>query len=55
MCCTFLIAIISIYDPVRSIIRRAEEYNTGATTQITVDNSNDTDLSDQIPLQCHIT
>ncbi len=40
-------AIISISDPARSGIRRAGRINTATTTQITVDNSSDTDLSDQ--------
>ena len=40
-------AIISISDPARAGIRRAGRINTATTTQITVDNSSDTDLSDQ--------
>ncbi len=40
-------AIISISDPARSGIRRAGRINTATTTQITVDDSSDTDLSDQ--------
>ena len=40
-------AIISISDPARSGIRRAGRINTATTTQITVDDSNSTDLSDQ--------
>ena len=40
-------AIISISDPARSGIRRAGRINAATTTQITVDDSNSTDLSDQ--------
>tara|TARA_B100000161_G_scaffold52047_1_gene33940 strand:+ start:2286 stop:5708 length:3423 start_codon:yes stop_codon:yes gene_type:complete len=40
-------AIISISDPARAGIRRAGRINTATTTEITVDNSSDTDLSDQ--------
>jgi hypothetical protein len=40
-------AIISISDPARSGIRRAGRINTATTTQITVDDSSNTDLSDQ--------
>ena len=40
-------AIISISDPARSGIRRAGRISTATTTQITVDDSSDTDLSDQ--------
>ena len=40
-------AIISISDPARAGIRRAGRINTATTTQITVDNSSNTDLSDQ--------
>jgi len=40
-------SIISIADPARSGVRRAGRISTATTTQITVDNSSDTDLSDQ--------
>ena len=40
-------AIISISDPARSGIRRAGRINAATTTQITVDDSSSTDLSDQ--------
>ena len=40
-------AIISISDPARSGIRRAGRISAATTTEITVDNSSDTDLSDQ--------
>ena len=40
-------AIISISDPTRAGIRRAGRINAATTTQITVDDSSSTDLSDQ--------
>ena len=40
-------AIISISDPARAGIRRAGRINAATTTQITVDDSSSTDLSDQ--------
>ena len=40
-------AIISISDPARAGIRRAGRINTATKTEITVDNSSNTDLSDQ--------
>jgi len=40
-------AIISISDPARSGIRRAGRINAATTTEITVDDSSSTDLSDQ--------
>ncbi len=40
-------SIISIADPARSGLRRAGRINTATTTQITVDDSTSTDLSDQ--------
>ncbi len=40
-------SIISISDPARSGVRRAGRINSATTTQITVDDSSSTDLSDQ--------